>query len=183
MPGPNYIIDAGLNVSSDVIIYHMDYMEKMSMSQKPITNYDSPEKPILRLYELISGPADWERPWEKIAELYWPGARLRIEMEQNDGTIRSCDWSVDEFIAEAKPHYQKAGFWEIEISREVFEYGHIAHILSAYESRINSPDSQPIARGINSVQVLKRKNQWRMAGIIFQKESPDLAIPDKFLNK
>jgi len=35
---------------------------------------DSPEWPMLRLYELISGSKEEERPWKEISLLFLPGA-------------------------------------------------------------------------------------------------------------
>jgi len=144
-------------------------------------DFDAPEGPTLRLYELISGPAEQERPWGEIAELYWPGARLRLEVEREDGSVRSCDWSVDEFARDAAEHYRRAGFWENEIFRRVGHYGNIAHIFSTYESRVGTPNGPPTARGVSSVQVLRRNGQWKIAGIVFHIEQPHLPIPDEYL--
>jgi len=62
-------------------------------------------------------------------------------------------------------------------------YGNIAHIFSTYESRAGDPRSRPVARGINSVRVLRRQGRWRIAGIIFHIERPGTAIPQKYLGK
>jgi hypothetical protein len=142
---------------------------------------NSPGWPILRLYELISGPPEHERPWSEVALLFMPGARIRMELTNPDGTIRSNDWLVEEFAREAAEHYRKAGFWEREIARKTEQFGNIAHIFSTYESRINDPNSNPVARGINSVQMLKHNGQWKIAGIVFHIEQPDMPIPDKYL--
>ena len=83
----------------------------------------SPEQPILRLYELISGPADLERPWDAVRDLFIPEARLRIVQPQDDGTDWIGDFSVDDFAAAAAPHYREGGFWEREIARRVEQFG------------------------------------------------------------
>lgn len=142
----------------------------------------SPEHPILKLYELISGPADLERPWDEIASLFLPGARIRMELAEENESVRSLDWSVEEFAKEAAKHYREAGFWEREIAHKTDRFGNIAHIFSAYESRVEDPKSQPVARGINSVQVLYREGRWRIAGIIFHIEQPDTPIPERYLS-
>jgi hypothetical protein len=142
----------------------------------------SPEHPILKLYELISGPADLERPWDEIASLFLPGARIRMELVEENESVRSLDWSVEEFAQEAAKHYREAGFWEREIAHKTDRFGNIAHIFSSYESRVGDPKSQPVARGINSVQVLYREGRWRIAGIIFHIEQPDAPIPERYLS-
>ena len=142
---------------------------------------DSPQGPLLRLYDLISGSKDDERPWEEISSLFLGGARIRMEIEQPDGSVRSGDWSIDEFSREAAESYRRNGFWEREIARRIERYGNICHIFSTYESRIGDPDSDPVSRGINSVQVLRRGGRWRIASIIFHMEQPDEEIPQDYL--
>ena len=142
----------------------------------------SPEHPILKLYELISGPADLERPWDEIASLFLPGARIRMELVEENESVRSLDWSVEEFAQEATKHYREAGFWEREIAHKTDRFGNIAHIFSTYESRAGDPKSQPVARGINSVQVLYREGRWRIASIIFHIEQPGTPIPERYLS-
>jgi len=146
------------------------------------TDKNDPAWPMLRLYELISGPADLERSWTEIASLYLPGARLRMEIVNAEGLTRSADWSVDEFAKDAAAHYQREGFWEKEIARRVDQFGNIAHIFSVYETSVSDKESPPVARGINSVQMLKRDDQWKIAGIVFQIEQPDLPIPAEYLS-
>jgi len=141
----------------------------------------SPEYPILKLYELISGPADLERPWDEIASLFLPGARLRMELLEENNSVRSLDWSVEEFAQEAAKHYREAGFWEREIAHKTDRFGNIAHIFSTYESRVDDPKSQPVARGVNSVQVLYRQGRWQIASIIFHIERSGTPIPDDYL--
>jgi len=144
-------------------------------------DYDSPEQPLLNLYLLISGPAEQDRPWDKIKDLFLPEARIRMELPEEDGSVRRLDWTVDEFAKEAAKHYSQDGFWEKEIARRTERYGNIAHIFSTYESRAGDPKSDPIARGINSVQVLCREGRWLIAGIIFHMEQTGLPIPEKYL--
>jgi hypothetical protein len=140
----------------------------------------APEWPLLKLYDLISGPADHERPWEEVSSLFLPGARIRMEIVGEDGSTRSCDWSVDSFAKEAAEHYRRAGFWEREIARKTERFGNIAHIFSTYESRVGDPKGPPATRGINSVQVLRRGEIWRIAGIVFQIELSDTPIPSEY---
>jgi hypothetical protein len=142
----------------------------------------TPEQPLLKLYQLISGPAEQDRPWDEIKDLFLPEARIRMELPEEDGSIRRLDWTVDEFAEEAAKHYRQDGFWEREIARKTERYGNIAHIFSTYESRAGDPESDPIARGINSVQVLCREGRWLIASIIFHIERPGTPIPEAYLS-
>lgn len=147
-----------------------------------VPNQTSPEHPLRQLYQLISGPAEQERPWDQIASLFLPAARIRMELVEEDGAVRSVDWSVEEFAREAAEHYRQNGFWEREIARRTERFGNIAHIFSTYESRVGDPGSDPIARGINSVQVVKREGRWQIASIVFHVERPGTPIPEEYLS-
>jgi len=146
-----------------------------------IPNQTSPEYPLLKFYQLISGPADQDRPWDEIQSLFLPKARLRMEVVEENGVARSVEWSVEEFAREAAEHYRQAGFWEKEIAHKTDRFGNIAHIFSTYESRVGDPQSPPVARGINSVQVVNREGRWQIASIVFQVERPTTPIPEKYL--
>ncbi|MFC1682816.1 hypothetical protein ACFL0G_01230 [Candidatus Zixiibacteriota bacterium] len=143
--------------------------------------HTTPEQPLLNLYQLISGPAKQDRPWDKIKDLFLPETRIRMELPEEDGSVRRLDWTVDDFAKEAAKHYSQDGFWEKEIARRTERYGNIAHVFSTYESRAGDPESDPIARGINSVQMLCREGRWLIAGIIFHMEQAGFPIPEKYL--
>jgi hypothetical protein len=142
---------------------------------------DSPEQPLLELYRLISGPADQERRWDQVRALFLPGALIRMELVEGDGALRRVNWTVEEFAREAAQHYRQRGFWEREVARRTEQYGNIAHIFSTYESRVDDPKSDPVARGINSVQVIRREGRWQIASIIFHIEQPGTPIPVDYL--
>ncbi len=143
----------------------------------------TPQYAILKLYELISGPADEERKWDDIAKLFWQEARLRATLINNDQTEQIIDLTVKGFAEEASKHYRLSGFWEKEISSKVETYGNISHIFSIYETRLNNVDSSPVSRGINSVQVIRKNGLWKIASIIFQKEQPECPIPKEFMKE
>jgi diamine N-acetyltransferase len=138
------------------------------------------EWPLLRLYELISGPADHERPWDEVKDLFLPGARLRLDGQEEDRSPRRLDLSVDEFAEQAGEHYRQRGFWEREIARRVEHFGNIGHIFSTYETRVDGSETEPVVRGINSVQMLRSDGQWKIAGIVFHVERSWLRIPPRY---
>lgn len=141
---------------------------------------DKPKQVVIRLYDLISGPAEEERQWEKVAGLFHPEAILRSELTLPDGSHQSGSWTVEEFCAAAAPEYRKTGFWESEVSSRSLEYGHIAHVWSTYESRIETLDAPPVMRGINSVSLLREDDEWRIVSLIFQIERGTDGIPDEY---
>lgn len=141
----------------------------------------SPEWPLLRLYELISGPAEHKRLWDDVRPLFIEGASLRQVVRLDDGSERMREWTLDQFCRDAGEFYSQDGFWEKEIAREVERFGNIAHVFSTYESRINDPASPPLMRGINSVQLILSGERWLIASIVFQTEHDGLPIPPEYL--
>jgi hypothetical protein len=131
---------------------------------------DTPHEVVLLLYDLISGPADQERDWAAVQELFHSEALLRSELILPDGTRQSGRWTPAEFAAEGAEEYRKDGFWEREVAARVEEFGNVAHVWSTYESRVGSPDSPPTIRGINSVQLLRQDGRWRITSLLFQIE-------------
>jgi hypothetical protein len=141
----------------------------------------APEALVQRFYALLSGPAELERPWDEVAALFWPGARLRIVQPQPDGSEAVSDLTPAEFAEAAAPRYRMAGLWEREVARRVEQYGNIAHVWSTYEAWVHSPDSAPVTRGINSVQLARRAGAWRIASLVWYVEHPEVPIPGRYL--
>lgn len=141
---------------------------------------NSPEWALLRLYELISGPADRRRPWDEIRTLFLDGAVLRMVVRLEDGTEKLREWTLDEFTRDAAEFYSGEGFWEQEIASRVERFGSMAHVFSTYESRLGDPDGPPRMRGINSVQLIRGSDRWLIASIVFQAEHEDNPIPEEY---
>lgn len=142
---------------------------------------NGPEWPLLRLYELISGPADKKRSWDEIRTLFLDGARIRMVVRLEDRSEKLREWTLDEFTRDAGEFYSQDGFWEQEVARQVERFGSIAHVFSTYESRVKSPDGPPLMRGINSVQLIRGGDRWLIASVVFQTEHSEAPIPPEYL--
>ena len=59
---------------------------------------------------------------------------------------------------------QVRSFEEYEIDREVQLFGNIAHVFSRYETKLNGAF---LARGTNSIQLLRRDDSWEITSIIW----------------
>ena len=140
-----------------------------------------PQAVVRRLYALISGPAGQARDWDAVRSLFFPDALLRSELTLPDGSHQSGTWTVDEFCDAAAAEYAASGFWEREVAASSQCFENIANVWSSYESRIESPDSDPVVRGINSVQLLRQDGEWRITGLVFQVERGTEGIPSRYL--
>jgi hypothetical protein len=141
----------------------------------------TPVEVLAKLYELISGAAAVERPWDQVRDLFYADALLHSELTLPDGSHQSGTWTVDQFCEAAADEYRRAGFWEREVVSRSECFGNIAQVWSTYETRVGSEDSEPVGRGINAVHLLRRNGEWRIGSLIFQLERGTDGIPDAYL--
>ncbi|MFW6206585.1 MAG: serine hydrolase [Gemmatimonadota bacterium] len=146
----------------------------------------SPEAVVQAVYECISGPAERDEPrdWDRLRSLFLPNARLVLARWQspegdNEEVLRA--WDVEEFIEAARGFYLESAFFEREVGRRVDHFGNIAHVFSGYESRVGSPESDPVSRGINSVQLVRSDGRWWIAHLVWDVETPANPLPDTFM--
>lgn len=125
------------------------------------------EAAVLETYNTISGPAG-PRDWEHLTSLFAPGARLMVMRKNGVGVM-----TPDEYIARAKPFFEKSGFFERPASNRIEHFRDIAHVFSVYESRHTATDAEPFARGTNSFQLVRIDGKWRVQSILWQEaETP-----------
>ena len=139
----------------------------------------TPDAIIKAMYDTISGPAG-KRNWYRERTLFLDGARLipigkRIHKE---GELQIL--SLEEWIEDAEPFLAENDFYEIEIIRQMNRYGNLVQAFSTYEAR-NTEDGEPIARGINSIQLLHKDDRWWIVTVMWDNETRDNPIPEEFL--
>ena len=138
----------------------------------------SPDAIIKAMYALISGPAG-KRNWERLRSLFLEGARMIPigKRVHRDGELQVM--TVDEWIEDATQYLAESDFYESEIVRHDHRFGDMIQAFSTYEAR-KSPDSQPFARGINSIQLVQNQKRWWIVTVMWDNESRDNPIPGEF---
>jgi len=142
----------------------------------------TPDAIIAAVYGSISGPAGQPRDWARFRSLLIPGARLIPSARRSPGATTPVVWSADEYIAAAGPGLEKQGFFEREIHRTTDAFGAVLHAFSTYDSK-RTPDGQPFARGINSMQLYNDGTRWWIVTIFWDAETTDKPIPAKYLSR
>src|ERR1051325_6357659 len=128
---------------------------------------DSIDSVTHAVYAVISGPAG-PRDWDRFRALFIDGARLisiRITPEGPSPNVMT----PDDFAKRSGTNTATNGFFESEVARRVETIGNIAHVFSTYESR-RAPGDKPFARGINSFQLAKVGNAWKVVTILWDQE-------------
>jgi hypothetical protein len=145
----------------------------------------TPEAVVAALYRILSGPAELERErdWDALRALVLPGARFLIARWPDDEGVHVEDlreWDVEGFIRDARRFYREDGFWEQELWGRTERFGNVAHRFSSYESRVGREDDDPIGRGVNSFQLVRFRDRWWIASIVWDVEGPDQPIPPAY---
>ena len=156
----------------------------VTSAQQPSKDVASMDAIVASLYDVISGPAGQKRDWDRMRSLFVPGARLiPASRQQATGLIGTRVLDVEGYISTSGASLEKNGFFEKEVARQIEIFGNIAHVFSTYESRRNADDVKPIARGINSIQLMNDGKRWWVVTIFWQAEGPDNPIPAQYLPK
>lgn len=141
----------------------------------------SPRAIVRALYQSISGPGDAERDWDRIRSLFDPKARFLIGRWLADPAEPKevvFEWDLEAFLAEGRAYWLGEGFWESELVGRIERFGNVAHVLSSYESRTGSEDSEPIGRGVNSVQLIRHADRWWITSIVWDVETSATPLPE-----
>jgi ABC-2 type transport system ATP-binding protein len=126
------------------------------------------ETTVIAMYNVISGPAG-RRDWDRMRELFVPGARM-IVANAKDGEVTTKVMTLEEYEASSKPYFTDIGFFERPVASRIERFGDIAHVFSTYESRHASADEQPFTRGINSIQLVRSGEHWKIVTVFWQAE-------------
>lgn len=103
-------------------------------------------------YEVVSGPADEIRDWQRDKSLHAPGAQVVIMRSNDDGTPRIERMTISDYHAR-QPGPAEAAFYEVEINRAVRQHGSTIHVWSTYEYR-STPDGPSEGQGVNSIELV-----------------------------
>lgn len=143
----------------------------------------SPEAIIAAVYDVISGPAGQKRNWERMRTLFVPDARMIPTGKRPTGESTRRVLTVEEYITNSGPFLEKDGFFETEIGKRTEQFGNIVHVFSTYESKRAVTDAKPFMRGINSFQLWYDGKRWWVITILWQSESNDTPIPEKYIDR
>lgn len=93
--------------------------------------------------------------------------------------------SISDFVKAFRNYVESTkitSFNEQEIYGHSDQFGNIAQRISTYKTYINSTDIVK-ERGVNSFQLIKTPQGWKVSSIIWDVEKTGLKIPDAYLGK
>jgi hypothetical protein len=139
-------------------------------------------KTVDALYGVISGGAGEERDWKAFHALFAENGRLTSFARGEDAGWVLRIMSADDYEEGAKAWFANTSFQEQGIHNEIDVFGNIAHVFSTYESLVGEgePDRKPEMRGINSIQLVKTGDSWKVLSIVWDTERPNNPIPARY---
>jgi hypothetical protein len=155
---------------------------------KSPSDVDTVDHLVTSLYDVISGPAGKPRDWARFRSLFLPDGRLGVVRPETpatkDASASEGDavfLTPDMYVQRNDPYFKTHGFFERSIANRVEKFGNLVHVWSTYESRHAENDSQPFARGINSIQIVHAEGRFWVASIVWDEERPGLTLPVEYL--
>lgn len=134
---------------------------------------------VTALYDVISGPAG-QRDWDRMQSLFKPDATMGAISQTEEGELQYVSMTPEEYQQRNDEYFLKNDFWEEEIGREVFEFGEIATVQTAYKI-MDDKQGEAVQRGINSVQLVYDQDRWWITNITWNTEREENLIPQKLL--
>ena len=135
--------------------------------------------PLEALYGSISFGKGKRPDFDRLRSLLFPGARL---LRVQPTGVESMD--VEKFIASFEEHLASGAlteFRESEIARRVDRFGPMAHVFSTYATTMTLGGVTSSRRGINSIQLVRREETWKVLTIYWTDETDESPIPPEYL--
>ena len=129
---------------------------------------------IEELYAVISFEEGSDPNWQGLRTIFSPHARItRITPEGTDHMDRDGFLAMTRSLLELGAY---TSFYEFEVGRSVERFGGMAQVWSRYETRRNREARAALGRGVNSIQLIRDGEGWRVLGLLWDETSarPDL---------
>ena len=162
-----------------LIIFFFTFSSTSFGQQAKADDVQSVDGIISALYDVISGPAG-ERNWSRFSSLYKDQATMGAISEAEDGSLRFFAMTPDEYRERNDEYFKKNGFWEEEMGREVFRFGEMATVHTAFKIK-SAKDGKVTRRGVNTVQLVYDQGRWWITNVTWNTEREDNNIPEQLL--
>jgi hypothetical protein len=139
----------------------------MSSASATLQAVDDPSiaRVLKLLYAVISFEEGDEPNWQGLQEVFSKHARItRVTPEGTD------HMDVSNFVAMTRNLVDVGvytSFYEFEVARRVDRFGDIAQVWSHYETRRNKSARDALGAGVNSIQLIREDDAWRVLGLLW----------------
>jgi hypothetical protein len=135
------------------------------------------------LYASLSFQAGGQPDWVRFRSLFDPAALMvrvdsRHARQPDEPAVRIS--SIDDYIARTTTAIESGGlteFRERELTRRTEVFGDLAAVFSTYERSVG----EDVRRGLNSLQLVKDGERWRLISISWTDEVEHCTLPSRYL--
>jgi hypothetical protein len=129
---------------------------------------------LQRLYMVISFEEGGEPDWDGLRQVFSEHARItRI-------TPEGTDYLDPKGFLQMTQHLHDVGaytsFYEFELARQVEVFGNVAQVWSFYETRRHRRAQRPLGRGVNSIQLIRDGQSWRVFSLLWDEVHASAAL-------
>jgi hypothetical protein len=126
---------------------------------------------LRRLYAVISFEEGAEPDWSGLEGVFSRHARItRITPEGTDYLDRESFLAMTRNLLDIGAY---TSFFELEVARSIVRFGDIAQVWSVYETRRNKDAREALGRGVNSIQLIREQDTWRVLGLLWDETHAD----------
>lgn len=126
---------------------------------------------LRQLYAVISFEEGGEPNWAGLEQLFSSHARItRITPEGTDYMDPGSFLAMTRNLVDIGAY---TSFFEFEVARTVERFGDIAQVWSVYETRRNRTAREALVRGVNSIQLIRERDAWRVLGLLWDETHAD----------
>lgn len=150
------------------------------MVSNPTTAQDSSiDSTISILYESISFDQNNPPDYNTFKALFADKAHLISVKDTTSYKLSPDDY--EKSMTRQRDVGNILAFEEKELHRRTDQYGKILHIFSTYQTHLKTPDGTETARGINSIQLMRKDGNWKVTSLIWYEEDKNHPLPEKYL--
>ncbi len=128
-------------------------------------------------YESVSGHPG-KRDGERMLALFIEGGKISIGLDGDEPTHRLAE----DYLRGERFLTISTDFFEREISRDTQEFGRMANVISTYGISDAMENTDYTARGVTVFQLVKHSGRWWILSTMWQREGPDLPLPEHLLD-
>jgi hypothetical protein len=126
---------------------------------------------LKQLYAVISFEEGEEPDWPGLERIFSRHARItRITPEGADYLDPASFLAMTRNFLDIGAY---TSFFEFEVARRVERFGDIAQVWSLYETRRNKTARVALGRGVNSIQLIREGDAWRVLGLLWDETHAD----------
>jgi hypothetical protein len=136
------------------------------------------EAVVYQLYDMVTFPAGTTPDWDEFRALFLPEAVVVLRSSRTASSVFTLEGFIEDWLRFIDgSNIDDTGFTERIVRTRGTVFGDIAHVWVLYEAEIPGWDRPP-QTGVDSFQLVRRPEGWKIASITNEIPTPDRPIPD-----